>query len=110
MPSPCAKRGNAAREAGKAPNACDSVHLESFPIADPSQVDEALEQAMVQVREVVTMGRNLREQQKIRIRQPLPGVQIAMLNPIREDLRGVMADIVSEELNQWLELNGQFMQ
>ena len=86
-------------EAGKAPNACDSVHLESFPIADPSQVDEALEQAMAQVREVVTMGRNLREQQKIRIRQPLPGVQIAMLNPIREDLRGVMADIVSEELN-----------
>ena len=86
-------------EAGKVPNACDSVHLESFPIADPSQVDEALEQAMAQVREVVTMGRNLREQQKIRIRQPLPGVQIAMLNPIREDLRDVMADIVSEELN-----------
>lgn len=86
-------------EAGKRPGAEDSVHLERFPSADPTQVDADLELSMKRIREVVTMGRNLRESHKIRIRQPLPSIKIAMLDPIPEALRPVMADIVREELN-----------
>jgi len=85
-------------EAGKRSGAEDSVHLEAFPVADESLVDADLEAAMAVMREVVTLGRNLREQNRIPVKQPLPGIKVAASGgspALREDL----TDVAQEELN-----------
>ena len=82
-------------EAGKREGAEDSVHLEHFPEADRSMVDEELEAAMAVVREAVVLGRKLRESHKIRTRQPLPGIRLAATHPLTDEL----AAIIAEELN-----------
>jgi isoleucyl-tRNA synthetase len=82
-------------EVGIRDGALDSVHLEYFPEADASLVDTDLERQMAVVREAVGLGRNVREQQKIRTRQPLSCLTVASDSPLAAPLR----DIVSEELN-----------
>jgi isoleucyl-tRNA synthetase len=57
------------RDAG----APESVHLSDFPGADPALVDEALEEAMGVVRTAVSLGRTVRGDTKVRVRQPLAG-------------------------------------
>jgi isoleucyl-tRNA synthetase len=93
-------------EAGKRAGAEDSVHLESFPEADASLVDTKLEAAMATMREVVTLGRNLREQHRIPVKQPLPGVQVATSHA-DTGLRDALTEVVRDELNvkevRWVE-------
>jgi isoleucyl-tRNA synthetase len=94
-------------EAGKREEAEDSVHLESFPEADQSLVDADLETAMAVMREVVNIGRNLREQHRLRVRQPLLGIRVATNRPLDPALRAALTPVVSEELNlksvEWVE-------
>ncbi|MEC8194206.1 MAG: isoleucine--tRNA ligase [Myxococcota bacterium] len=85
-------------EAGKRAGAEDSVHLESFPEADESLVDADLEAAMAVMREVVTLGRNLREQNRIPVKQPLPAIKVAATGG-SPALRTALTDVVQEELN-----------
>ena len=85
-------------EAGKRDGAEDSVHLEAFPLADESLVDADLEAAMAVMREVVTLGRNLREQNRIPVKQPLPGIKIAATGG-SSALREALTDVAQEELN-----------
>ncbi len=87
-------------EAGIREGASDSVHLERFPVADESLVDVELERAMEVVRETVTLGRNLRETHRLRVRQPLAALDVAISEvTLPEALQGVLAEIVAEELN-----------
>ena len=85
-------------EAGKRSGAEDSVHLEAFPVADESLVDADLEAAMAIMREVVTLGRNLREQNRIPVKQPLPGIKVAASGG-SDALRRALTDVAQEELN-----------
>src|SRR5439155_23666352 len=48
-----------------------SVHLTDYPVADPAQVDPALEERMAAVRQLVALGRTVRTDRKVRVRQPL---------------------------------------
>src|SRR5690606_34826257 len=52
-------------------NAPASVHFCDYPIADLALVDESLEARMQVTREIVALGRKLREDHKIKVRQPL---------------------------------------
>ena len=85
----------------------DSVHLESFPVADETLVDTALEEAMAVMRDVVNLGRNLREQNRIRVRQPLPLIKVASVNELDPSLRDQLSALVLEELNvkdiEWMD-------
>ena len=54
---------------------------------------------MAVMREVVNLGRNLREQHRIRVRQPLPGIKVATTQTLNASLRDALTDVVSEELN-----------
>ena len=83
----------------KRDGALDSVHLEHFPNADDSLVNPDLEAAMDVMREVVNLGRNLREQHRIRVRQPLPMIKVACTAAIDEELRTTLSSVVKEELN-----------
>ncbi len=93
-------------EAGIRAGAADSVHLEAMPMADASVVDGDLEVAMAAMREVVALGRNLREQHKLPVRQPLARLQVAFGHGAPKDLRdgaGALAQellgIAADELN-----------
>jgi isoleucyl-tRNA synthetase len=49
----------------------DSVHLSDYPIADDAARDDELERAMASARGIVELGRRIRTETKVRIRQPL---------------------------------------
>ncbi len=48
-----------------------SVHLEDFPVADESRIDEGLEKSMAAAQIVVGLGRSLRQKAALKTRQPL---------------------------------------
>ncbi len=74
----------------------DSVHLDDYPAVRGELRDRELEARMETVREAVTLGRALRNETKLKIRQPLPELQVITAN---RDSVEHMTDIVAEELN-----------
>ena len=73
-----------------------SVHLASFPKFDDSLINEEIENRMDLVRDLISLGRNVREQEKIKVRQPLSEVIIDGKN--KKTLKG-LDDLIKEELN-----------
>jgi isoleucyl-tRNA synthetase len=82
------------------PNAPDeSVHLCDYPEADAEAIDLALSRAMGVVRELVSLGLQVRTTEKLRVRQPLAAAEIVLAEP---ELAGALAEhleLVREELN-----------
>lgn len=77
-----------------------SVHLEDFPLYNPSAVDVELEREMKWVNDLLTMARSLRLKHKLKIRQPLREmVVITQENPVIIGYLGRNRDIILEELN-----------
>jgi len=74
-----------------------SVHLQSFPEADASGIDQELEDEMAAVRALVSLGRAAREEVNIRVRQPL-GRLFAVL-PGEVEIRPEVLDLLRAELN-----------
>ncbi|HHV21346.1 MAG TPA: isoleucine--tRNA ligase [Propionibacterium sp.] len=75
------------------PEAPESVHLASWPIADESLIDEELDAAVALTERLVELGRSARAEAKVKVRQPLSRVLVpsrayAQLSP---DLRGEIA-------------------
>ena len=70
--------------------------LAAYPKADLSLVDTALEERMDLVRDIVTMGRGIREKERIKVRQPLAELLIAAKY---KDEIGYMVGLIEEELN-----------
>jgi isoleucyl-tRNA synthetase len=75
----------------------DSVHLSDYPTAEERLVDPILDDAMAAVRQIVELGRRVRTETKLRVRQPLLEAVVhyagdhAALEPL--------LDLVGEELN-----------
>jgi isoleucyl-tRNA synthetase len=79
------------------PDAPPSVHLTDYPEADMRLVDPALEERMAAVRQLVQLGRTVRTEKKMRVRQPLAHAVIHVPgDPGR--LQDLLA-LVAEELN-----------
>jgi isoleucyl-tRNA synthetase len=77
----------------------ESVHLCDFPVPDEASRDETLERQMELTMETVSLGRHLRAQRSLRVRQPLSRVLIvASAAEDRELLKGT-SEIIAEELN-----------
>ncbi|MCB9366081.1 MAG: isoleucine--tRNA ligase [Calditrichaeota bacterium] len=53
------------------PNALESVHLTDYPVCNDGVRDRVLERQMARVQEAVSLARALREERKIKVRQPL---------------------------------------
>ncbi|MDR1785192.1 MAG: DUF5915 domain-containing protein, partial [Spirochaetaceae bacterium] len=83
----------------KAPGDPESVHLASFPEYDPSMRSEELEFRMDTVRKAVSMGRSLRYQYNLKIRQPLKSVEFVTRNPEEKKVLLEMEESIREELN-----------
>ena len=75
----------------------NSVHLASWPTADPSLIDERLSGQMALARRLVELGRSARAAAVVRVRQPLARALIGAAG--FEDLPADLAAQVADELN-----------
>lgn len=80
-------------------NEPESVHLCNYPVYDSSYRDEELEFKMDTVQKAVSMGRSLRYQFNLKIRQPLRSVELVTRNPKEKSVLLEMEDSIREELN-----------
>ncbi len=73
-----------------------SVHVDTYPEADESLIDEKVEERMDLVRGLVGLGRGAREKERIKVRQPLSEI---LVDGKYEALISDMTDLIKEELN-----------
>ena len=74
----------------------ESVHLTDYPVYDAKLIDEELETKMALVRSLISTGRYVREEAKIKVRQPL---QEALIDGKNKKIIGDMTSLIEEELN-----------
>ena len=84
--------GNGERGMGNGGTA-ESVHLCEFPTANAAARDLALEKRMAAVQTVVELGRRLRADNDLKVRQPLSAIRVA-----GADVKG-LEDLITDELN-----------
>lgn len=77
----------------------ESVHLADYPEVHQERVDENLEYKMSAVQRAVSMGRSLRYQHNIKVRQPLRSVELVTKDPEEKKVLLEMEEIIREELN-----------
>jgi isoleucyl-tRNA synthetase len=77
----------------------ESIHLADYPVPREERRDRDLEYRMAVVQRAVSMGRSLRSQYNIKVRQPLRMVELVTPNPEEKKVLLEMEDIVREELN-----------
>ena len=73
-----------------------SVHLQDFPVYDETKINEAIEEKMDLVRELISLGRNAREEAKIKVRQPISEI---ILDGKNKAVINDLVDLIKEELN-----------
>ena len=74
----------------------ESVHLEKFPECNEQLINEHIEERMDLVRSLVGLGREARENAKIKVRQPISEV---LIDAKYEKLIKDMTSLIEEELN-----------
>lgn len=73
-----------------------SVHLSDFLICNEELIDLKLEEKMDLVRDLISIGRNVREESKIKVRQPISEI---LLDKKKEKVIGELTSLIKEELN-----------
>ena len=74
----------------------ESVHLSDYPTWNEAYIRDDIEYRMDLVRDLISLGRNAREEAKIKVRQPIGEV---ILDGKIEDTISDMIDLIKEELN-----------
>ena len=74
----------------------ESVHLTDFPNVNEELINDEIETKMDLVRDLISIGRNVREETKIKVRQPLNEI---LLDGKNESIIGDLTDLIKEELN-----------
>ena len=80
----------------------ESVHLSSYPKPNEAPADyrdELLEAQMDLGRRTVFLGRSLRNEAKIKVRQPLGSVIVVAKTERRRELLNSVANLITDELN-----------
>ncbi len=73
-----------------------SVHLTDYPVCDEKLINEHIQEKMDLVRSIISIGRYVREENKIKVRQPLPE---ALIDGKNEELLKDLVSLIEEELN-----------
>ena len=73
-----------------------SVHLADYPTADANKINETIEERMDLIISLISMGRNAREEAKIKVRQPIKNI---ILDKSVEKIIGDIDSLIKEELN-----------
>ena len=74
----------------------ESVHLSDFPKYNKELINEEIEEKMDLVRDLISLGRNAREEKKIKVRQPIKEI---ILDGKNKDILSDLTDLIKEELN-----------
>ncbi|MBA7652665.1 Isoleucine--tRNA ligase [subsurface metagenome] len=80
-------------------DAPDSVHLADFPVADKNKIDEQLTADTQLAMSISSLGRSVRSQAGIKVRQPLSHVIIGVASPRAQDSLQTLKPQIMEELN-----------
>ena len=73
-----------------------SVHLCDFPICDESLINDEIEVKMDLVRDLISTGRYVREETKIKVRQP---ISECLIDGKYKNILGDLVELINEELN-----------
>jgi isoleucyl-tRNA synthetase len=76
-----------------------SVHHISFPAANESIIDAALEERMQLAQDASSLVLSLRKKVNIKVRQPLQKILIPVLNPTMEQQVRLVEDLIKAEVN-----------
>ena len=79
--------------------ACQSVHLDDYPVADPSLVDDRLNEVTRLAQRISSMGRAARSRAQIKVRQPLGEVMVKTRTSEERELLKLATSQVLDELN-----------
>ena len=74
----------------------ESVHLADFPVVNKDLINEEIEVKMDLVRDLISTGRYVREETKIKVRQPLSE---CLIDGKYEAILGDLVSLINEELN-----------
>ncbi len=74
----------------------ESVHLAMYPLCNDELINTDIETKMDLVRDIISIGRMVREKTKIKVRQPLSE---CLLDGKNEDTIIELVDLIKEELN-----------
>ena len=74
----------------------ESVHLCDFPKYDENLINEEIEVKMDLVRDLISTGRYVREETKIKVRQP---ISECLIDAKYESILGDLVNLIKEELN-----------
>jgi isoleucyl-tRNA synthetase len=81
------------------PAAPASVHWCDYPKVEDARIDEGLERRMAIVRRVAALGRRVREDHRIKVRQPLRELTVVHRDATVRDDVITAAELISDELN-----------
>ena len=84
---------------GPGGDCAESVHLCALPAGDASCIDLALSAEMAAVRNIVSLGLRVRTTHRLKVRQPLRGVEVVLSDPALRARIAPYADLIREELN-----------
>lgn len=73
-----------------------SVHLEKIPEVDEGSINQSLENSMILIRKLISMGRSVREKKEVKVRQPLK--EVVLDQSIKKEI-GELDDLIKDELN-----------
>lgn len=74
----------------------ETVHTAMFPVTDDKLIDEVEEKKMNLVKNLVNLGRSTREEENLKVRQPLNSV---LIDGSYEDKISDLVPLIEEELN-----------
>jgi isoleucyl-tRNA synthetase len=77
----------------------ESVHLCDYPEPDTEAIDRALSRAMGAVRDLVSLGLQVRTAQKLRVRQPLAVAELVLADSDLGSALSGYLDLIRDELN-----------
>ncbi|OGF99489.1 MAG: isoleucine--tRNA ligase [Candidatus Glassbacteria bacterium GWA2_58_10] len=86
-------------EAGRIPEAPESVHLSRYPEAAAELIDEKLERKMADAERLVILGRSARNRSRIKVRQPLPAMLVQVPHPLERSEFESIGRIICDEIN-----------
>jgi isoleucyl-tRNA synthetase len=81
------------------PGSPESVHLCDYPAPRAAAIDRRLLDEMALVREIASLGRSARMDAKIKVRQPLPVVEIVLADPSHQSWLDEDLPLIADELN-----------
>lgn len=81
------------------PGAPRSVHFCDFPSAKEDLIDPALEEGAALARRVVSLGRKIREDERLKVRQPLARLTVIHRDPGIRQLAEQASNWIEDELN-----------